>query len=68
MTPDCESSSSPLMRFSYLLDTDFYEIVFFLSHINVKQELKEVGLPSDPLAETPSSQCKRPGFDPWLGT
>ena len=25
------------------------------------------GFPGDPGAETPSSQCRGPGFDPWLG-
>ena len=31
------------------------------------QDLNERDFPGGPVAKTPSSQCKGPGFDPWSG-
>ena len=28
---------------------------------------RRVGIPGSPVAKTPSSQCKGPRFNPWLG-
>ena len=37
------------------------------SRISEKTENRWEGFPGGPVAKTPSSQCRGPGFDPWSG-